>query len=795
MQLIKVFKDISMTDIDLVGEKSASLGEMVGSLSGLGVKVPNGFAITTEAFRYFLKHNELNQIISKQLNGLDFKDIDALTYAGGKIRASIIHSQMPDDLSQAITCAYETLENQYGSKPDVAVRCSTTTGDLHAPSLTGQQDSYLNVAGTRNLIATCKLVFASLYTDRAISYREQNSIEHSDVALSIAVQKMVRSDQSSAGVIFTLDSESGFRDVVLVTSSYGLGENIVQGAVNPDEFYVFKTTLNKGFKPLIKKHLGSKEIKMIYAPEQLAGVYTKNVPVQPSERCQFSLSDEETLSLARYATIIEDHYSKHESKPCPMDIEWAKDGYTGELFIVQARPGTVGDRAKSTTYETFQLREHSNPIITGRSVGRRIATGKIRVILDTAHMSDLQDGEILVTDKTNPDWDPVLRRAAAIITNRGGRTCHAAIIAREMGIPALVGCNDATECVGDGEKVTVSCAGGDTGHVYPGILPFDVRKIPTDIQHTTQTKIYLNLGNPEQAMQASFLPADGVGLARLEFIISNTIKVHPSAILQIDSLDKQTQHDIQDVIAGYDTPRRFFIDKLAQGIGMIAAAFYPKPVVVRLSDFKSNEYALLIGGKQFEPKEENPTLGMRGARRYFSEAFSECFEMECKAISKVQKDMGLDNIQLLVPFVRSPKEAANVAELLARNGLKRTTNGLKIFLMCEIPSNALLADEFLEHFDGFSIGSNDLSQLTLGIDREAGLYYELDGRNEATQKLISMAISACKEVGKTIGICGQAPSDFKSFVKYLIHEEIDSISLNQDSLLDMKAYISNLENR
>ncbi|HBR97124.1 MAG TPA: phosphoenolpyruvate synthase, partial [Gammaproteobacteria bacterium] len=762
--------------------------------SDLGIKVPNGFAVTTDAFSLFLRHNGLHEQISDQLHRLDTRNLDALTYAGGKIRASLIHSEMPPNLAEAIVGAYEALETQYGPKPDVAVRSSATAEDLPTASFAGQQDSYLNVAGTRNLIATCKLVFASLFTDRAISYREKHGIDHHEVAISVAVQKMVRSDQACSGVMFTLDTESGFRDAVLITSSYGLGENVVKGAVNPDEFFVFKPTLEKGYKPLIKKHLGSKEIKMIYAPEQLAGVYTKNVPVHTSERRQFSIDDDEALTLARYAAIIEDHYSRHAGQPHPMDIEWAKDGYTGELFIVQARPETVEARVQTTVYETFSLREHGAALADGRSVGRRIATGNARVILDPAMMYELQSGEILVTDKTDPDWEPVLKRAAAIVTNRGGRTCHAAIIAREMGIPALVGCDDATETINDGAKVTVSCADGDAGHVYAGILPFDVEKVYTDALKPTKTQIYINLSNPEQAMEASFLPADGVGLVRLEFLMANTIKAHPMALLNSNALDRATQQTLRDLTDGYASPRHFFVDKLAQGVGMIAAAYYPRPINVRFSDFKSSEYASLIGGEHFEPAEENPMIGMRGAMRYFSDDFSESFALECEALHKVRNIMGLTNVHLMIPFVRTPAEAEKVVELLASHALKSGEDGLNIYLMCEIPSNALLAEQFLQHVDGFSIGSNDLTQLALGVDREAGLESDLDERSEATRKLITMAIEACRHADKAVGICGQAPSDYQDFVDFLLEQGIDSISFDRDSLLAMKSYISDREN-
>ncbi len=795
MQPIKHFKEISMADIALVGGKNASLGEMYGSLSDLGVKVPNGFAITTDAFSRFLRHNNLAGLIDVHLSDLDIRDLDSLTYAGGKIRASIIHSQMPDELCEAIIDAYEELETQYGPKPDVAVRSSATAEDLQSASFAGQQDSYLNVAGTRNLIATCKLVFASLFTDRAISYREKQGIDHKDVSISVAVQKMVRSDQACSGVMFTLDTESSFRDAVLITSSYGLGENVVKGAVNPDEFYVYKPTLDQGFEPLIKKHLGSKEIKMIYAPEQLAGVYTKNVPVHASERHRFSIDDSEVLTLARYASIIEKHYSKRAGSHKPMDIEWAKDGYTGELFIVQARPETAENRKQTTVYETFSLREHGDAIVSGRSVGRRIATGKARVILDPARMGELQGGEVLVTDKTDPDWEPVMKRAAAIVTNRGGRTCHAAIIAREMGIPALVGCDNATESICDGEKITVACSDGDSGHVYQGILPFDVEKVHTDPLKSTKTSVLINLSNPEQAMEASFLPVDGVGLVRLEFLMANTIKAHPNALLNYQQLDRTTQLKIDSLSEGYDSPEDFFVDKLAQGIGMIAAAFYPRPVNVRFSDFKSSEYASLIGGELFEPDEDNPMLGMRGAMRYFSDEFSMSFGLECQAIKKVRNNMGLTNVHLLVPFVRSPIEAEQVMALLEKYELKRGENNLKTYMMCEIPSNALLAEQFLEYFDGYSIGSNDLTQLTLGIDRDTGMECDLDERGEATRILIAMAVAACKKTGKYVGICGQASSDYEEFVDFLLEQKLDSISLNRDSVLAMKSYINEQENR
>jgi pyruvate,water dikinase len=792
MKLIRPFGDITFDDTPLVGVKNASLGEIYNAVSGLNVKIPAGFAITTEAYEYFMRHNGLFALIDEQLGSINIEDADALTYAGGKVRAGIIHSSMPDDLRSEIIGAYEQLEQQYGSKPDVAVRRSTLPADLKALQTSAPQDSYLNVAGTRNLTATCKLVFASLFTDRAIAHRIRNGIDHKSARIAVAVQKMVRSDQACAGIMYTHDTESGFRDIILIASAYGLGENVSNGAVNPDEFLVFKPTLDQGFRPLVKKQLGSKEIKMVYAPEQLAGVYTKNVPVHASERRQFSLSDNEVLQLARDARAIEKHYASKQSDTSPLEIEWAKDGHSGELFIVHARKRVVSD-TKVHKFETFQLREHGDPLCTGRSVGKRIATGRARVILNTGEMDKLLDGEILITDKTDPDWEPVMRRAAAIVTNRGGRTCHAAVMAREMGVPALVGCDDATEQVSDGEKITVNCADGDAGQVYAGILPFDVVKLRPDDTQTTRTSTYINLGNPEQALEASFLPADGVGLARIEFILSSTIGIHPAALLNFDSLDRDVRLEIEERIDGYPSPRAYFVDKLAQGIGMIAAAFYPRPVFVRFSDFKSSEYALLLGGAQFEPKEENPMIGLRGAMRYFSDAFSECFGLECLAVRKVHDDMGLDNIQLLVPFVRSPREAADVAELLARHGIKRGSEGMRTHLMCEIPSNALLAEKFLTHFDGFSIGSNDLTQLTLGIDREAGLDPDLDERDEAARILMKMAIRACRKAGKYVGICGQAPSDFKDVVNFLVKERIDSISFDRDALLSMKTVVADAE--
>ncbi len=794
MPYIKHFSEIDIDDIATVGGKCASLGEMYTSLSNLGVKVPDGFAITADGFRHYLAHNNLYEEIAELLRDLDVEDVDELSDIGGKIRASIIHGDMPQDLRDEIYAAYGELADGGNPKPAVAVRSSATAEDLPMASFAGQQDTYLNISGTRHLGTTCKLVFASLFTDRAIAYRTHHGFDHMDVALSIAVQKMVRSDLAAAGVMFTLDTESGFRDVVFITSAYGLGENVVQGTVNPDEFYVFKPGLARAeTRPILKRQLGSKELKMIYAGEALAGVSTKNVPVHNDERQLFSISDAEAVKLARYAVIIEEHYSRRAGVDRPMDIEWAKDGETGELYIVQARPETVQSRADRNVLENYRLKERGEVIARGKSVGRRIAAGSTRVILEAADMDALGDGEVLVTDITDPDWEPVMKRAAAIITTRGGRTCHAAIIARELGIPAIVGCGDATRRIEDGRQVTVSCAEGDTGIVYAGALEFEVEKIDVTNIADTRTKLVLNVGNPDQAFENSSLPSDGVGLARLEFIINNSIRVHPRALIEYDTLERGLRAQIDEVIAGYGSPRDYFVERLAEGVSTIAAAFYPRPVIVRLSDFKSNEYATLLGGQQFEPKEENPMLGFRGAGRYFSAAFAESFALECRALRQVREDVGLTNVSLMVPFVRTPEEGAKVLALLAEHGLRRGENGLLVYLMCELPTNALQADAFLEHFDGFSIGSNDLTQLTLGIDRDAGTLTEADERDESVKLLMGMAIEACNRQHKYVGICGQAPSDFPEITRWLVERNIQSISLNPDSLLEMKQLVRRVE--
>jgi len=794
MQYIKRFSEISYDDVAIVGGKNASLGEMYRELRDLDVLVPNGFAITADAFRYYIEHNGLFDEIKRLLNDLDLNDTHRLSDVGGIIRAGIVHGDMPTDLREEIFTAYRELGEEYGHNPDVAVRSSATAEDLPDASFAGQQESYLNIRGTRNLSTTCKWVFSSLFTDRAIAYRAHHGFDHMDVALSITVQKMVRSDISSSGVIFTLDTESGFRDVVFVTSAYGLGENVVQGTVNPDEFYVHKSKLEQGYAPILQRHIGTKELKMIYSAENVRGNSTRNVEVKPSERREFSIDEEDVLTLARYATTIEKHYSGRNGYSTPMDIEWAKDGENGQLFIVQARPETVQSRVDNVQFqETFRLDQTGEVLAQGKSVGRRIAAGRSRVILEATHMHDLKEGEVLITDITDPDWEPVMKRAAAIVTNRGGRTCHAAIIARELGIPAIVGCGNATELLAEDVDLTVSCAEGDLGYVYDGTLEFHSERLDASDLESTETKLMLNLGNPERAFEASFMPTDGVGLARLEFIINNSIGIHPRALLEYDSLDGGTQREIDQAISGYENPRQFYIDRIAEGVGTIAGAFYPRPVIVRMSDFKSNEYASLIGGGPYEPHEENPMLGFRGASRYFSPEFEEAFALECQALRKVRETMGFENMKLMIPFVRTPGEGERVIQLLAENGLERGVNGLEVYLMCEIPTNALRADDFLEHFDGFSIGSNDLTQLTLGVDRDSAAVTEGDERDPAVLDLMEMAIKACNRHGKYVGICGQAPSDFPEITRFLVEHGIGSISLNPDSLLRMKKITAEVE--
>lgn len=778
MKYIKTFAEIGINDVALVGGKNASLGEMYSGLAEEGVNVPYGFATTSEAYHLVLDENNLRKAIENILETLDADNVIELAKVGKQIREMILHAEIPAVLQDEITAAYHQLEERYGANPDVAVRSSATAEDLPDASFAGQQETYLNISGVENLLVCCKQVYASLYTDRAISYRVHQDFSHTDIALSIGVQKMARSDCGSSGVMFTLDTESGFRDVVFINSSYGLGENVVQGAVNPDEFYVFKTTLATGHRPIIRRSLGEKAIKMVYS-DDASGESVKNIDVDLAERNKFSLSDEDVLQLARYAVKIEKHYGR------PMDIEWAKDGTNQQLYILQARPETVQTQQSKQVQFQYSLNERSEALCVGRSIGKKIATGRARVVNGAEEMHLIQPGEVLVSDITDPDWEPVMKIASAIVTNRGGRTCHAAIIARELGIPAIVGCGDATDQIKTGDIVTVSCAEGDTGYVYEGELSFNAESVDYSKLAKPKTDIMLNLANPERAFEASFLPVQGVGLARLEFIINNTIGIHPRALLELDSLDEELQQKIKPIISGYETPEQYYVDRLAEGAGRIAAAFYPRPVIVRLSDFKSNEYASLIGGTLFEPEEENPMIGFRGAFRYPSEQFSKCFELECQALLQVRKVMGLDNMHIMVPFVRSVDEATKVLEILKQQGLSRGTDGLRVYLMCEIPVNALLADQFLEHFDGFSIGSNDLTQLTLGVDRDSGLLTGFDERNEAVKMLMKMAITACKKQNKYVGICGQAPSDFPEITRWLVDQGISSISLNPDSVMNM----------
>lgn len=789
MQYVHFFSEVGIDDIEQVGGKNASLGEMYQNLSSQGIKVPNGFATTADAYRYYIRHNKLEKRIAGLLENLDTHDVQSLMRVGRQIRSWIMHGDMPEDLGDEIVLAYEKLGEEYGEYADVAVRSSATAEDLPGASFAGQQETYLNISGRRNLVLTCKRVYASLFTDRAISYRVDKGFSHMEVALSIGVQKMVRADTGASGVMFSIDTESGFRDVVLINAAWGLGENVVQGAVNPDEFYVFKTTLGTQHKPIIRRQLGEKAIKMVYSHDTTAGLSTHNVEVAYDEQSRFCIDDDDVLKLAGYAVSIEKHYGR------PMDIEWAKDGETGELFILQARPETVQSEDK-TQYQLQYRFDQNNlpaPLVVGKSVGKRIASGRACVIPDAAEMHRLQPGDVLITDITDPDWEPVMKIASAIVTNRGGRTCHAAIIARELGIPAIVGCGDATSHVRTDTEVTVSCAEGDTGYVYPGLIPFTEHKIDVSGMTKPDTRIMLNLANPELAFEASSLPVDGVGLARLEFIINTSIRIHPRALLEFESLPEDLKFVISQVVAGYKNPRDFYVKKLAEGIGMIAACFYPRQVIVRLSDFKSNEYASLVGGELFEPDEENPMIGFRGAYRYPSNDFRDCFELECQALKMVREEKGLTNVDIMIPFVRSVEEADRILSLLKEFGLERGDQGMKIYLMCEIPANALLADQFLEHFDGFSIGSNDLTQLTLGVDRDSGLITGFDERNEAVTVMMKMAIDACHKAGKYVGICGQAPSDFPEITRWLVEQGISSISLNPDSVIDMTHEVLDIE--
>ena len=782
---IRWFEEISIDDIPLVGGKNASLGEMYRELTDKGIKIPNGFAITAEAYWHILESAGVLEELKNTLEGLDIVNVSDLAERGKKARNIILDAKFPDDLWNEIKEAYDKLGQKYDqTDTDVAVRSSATAEDLPHASFAGQQETYLNVHGYHSLKDACNRCFASLFTDRAISYRVNNNFDHFKVGLSIGVMKMVRSDLASSGVIFTIDTETGFEDVVFITGAYGLGENIVQGLVNPDEFYVFKPTLKEGYKPIIQKKSGSKEIKMIYGRGD-SRILTRNVDVPEAERRKFCINNDEILLLAKYAVIIEDHYSKKRGMSVPMDIEWAKDGNTDELFIVQARPETVQSRKRQEILETYYLDEKSSIIVKGRSVGDKIAAGKVRVVVDVSKLPSFKPGEILVADTTTPDWEPIMKRASAIITNKGGRTCHAAIVSRELGVPAVVGTENATEKLKTGMEVTVSCAEGDIGRVYEGILPFHIETIDIKGIGKTKTEIMMNLGNPEEAFALSMIPNDGIGLARLEFIITSYIKVHPMALIHPERVDDENVLvEIEKLTTGYKNKEDYFVEKLSQGVATIAASFYPKPVVVRMSDFKSNEYASLLGGKYFELDESNPMLGFRGASRYYDERYREGFSLECKAMKIVRDKMGLTNLILMIPFRRRIEEAERVLAEMKKNGLERGKNGLQVYVMCEIPSNVLLIDEFSKYFDGFSIGSNDLTQLTLGVDRDSEiLAASFDERDEAVKKIVSMAVQGAKKNGKHSGLCGQAPSDFPEFADFLVREGIDSISLNPDSVM------------
>ena len=812
------FDQVRITDISLVGGKNASLGEMIQQLIPKGVRVPNGFATTAHAYRYFVQQAGLESRLRDLFADLDVEDMANLRERGRQARSLVLKTPFPVELEQAIVTAYEQLCDRYEASPDypshklpeerqksaglygrdvdVAVRSSATAEDLPDASFAGQQETYLNVHGVNAVLEACHKCFASIFTDRAISYRTIKHFDHFDVALSVGVQKMVRSDLASSGVMFSIDTETGFKNAALITAAYGLGENVVQGAVNPDEYFVFKPTLKEGYRPILEKRLGSKEIKMIY---DLGGSkLTKNVSVANSERQKFALSDDEVLQLARWTCIIEDHYSAMRGSYTPMDIEWAKDGLTGDLYIVQARPETVQSQKSGNVLRDYHLTADTTdvPVLAeGRAVGEMIGQGQARVILDAHQIDQFQPGEVLITNKTDPDWEPIMKRSKAIVTNQGGRTCHAAIIAREMGIPAIVGCGNATGSIATGEAITVSCAEGDQGKVYQGLLDFEIQETPLDNLPKTRTKIMMNVGNPEEAFKLASVPCDGVGLARLEFIIANHIKAHPLALMHWNDLqDAQAKFEIGKLTANYDNKADFFVDKLAQGMGKIAAAFYPNPVIVRMSDFKSNEYANLLGGQEFEPKEENPMIGWRGASRYYDPNYREAYGLECKAMKRVRDDMGLTNVIPMIPFCRTPDEGRKVLAEMEKHGLKRGENGLQVYVMCELPSNVIFADEFSQVFDGFSIGSNDLTQLTLGLDRDSALVAHIfDERNEAVKRMVKLAILSAKKYGRKIGICGQAPSDYPEFARFLVELGIDSMSLNPDSVLKTILDIAQVE--
>ncbi len=790
------FNALGRDDVATVGGKNASLGEMIRNLTAVGVKVPDGFATTAQAYRDFLLHEGLAQRIADALEGLDVEDLTRLTQTGAQIREWILATPFPQQLQTEVLAAWKTMNAAAGGSGPiaVAVRSSATAEDLPEASFAGQQETFLNVRGEQNLLQAMHEVYASLFNDRAIAYRTHHSFDHNQVAISVGVQHMVRSDLGASGVIFTLDTDSGFRDVVFITAAYGLGETVVQGAVNPDEFYLYKPALRADKHAVLRRNLGSKAIKMVYA-EAGSGERVRTVDVPQAQRDRFCLDDDDLQQLARQALLIENHYG------CPMDIEWGKDGHSGEIYVLQARPETVQSRS-GRSIQRFTLKGRSQVLTSGRSIGQRIGAGPARVIREVREMARVQSGDVLVADMTDPDWEPVMKRAAAIVTNRGGRTCHAAIIARELGIPALVGCGNATEAIREGQEVTVSCAEGDTGYVYEGILDYERQQIELDALPELPVKIMMNVGNPDRAFAFAGIPHRGVGLARLEFIINRMIGVHPRALLEYDRLDAQLKDTIARQMAGYfdDTDGRgptqqeavdFYVDKLAEGVAQIAAAFAPEPVIVRLSDFKSNEYANLIGGRAYEPHEENPMLGFRGASRYIDESFRPCFELECRALRKVREQMGLSNVQVMVPFVRTLKEAEQVVQLLADNGLKSGVDGLKIIMMCELPTNALLADQYLDYFDGMSIGSNDMTQLTLGLDRDSAIVAKsFDERDPAVKALLSMAIAACRKRGKYVGICGQGPSDHPQLARWLVEQGIESMSLNPDTVVETWMFLA-----
>ncbi|RJE72360.1 phosphoenolpyruvate synthase [Pseudoalteromonas sp. MSK9-3] len=779
------YQELGMQDVPRVGGKNASLGEMISNLSNAGVQVPGGFATTADAFNEFLEQSGLNEKIHTILDTLDVDDVNTLAKVGAEIRQWIIDTPFQPELNKAIHDAYNTLHGDKNSDVSFAVRSSATAEDMPDASFAGQQETFLNVRGIDAVMVAIKHVFASLFNDRAISYRVHQGYDHRGVALSAGIQRMVRSDKASSGVMFSIDTESGFEDVVFITSSYGLGEMVVQGAVNPDEFYVHKPTLAKGLPSVVRRNIGSKAIQMVYSSDESHGKQVEIIDIAAEQSAKFSITDDEVQELAKQAVIIEKHYGR------PMDIEWAKDGNDGKLYIVQARPETVRSNEDSNVMERFQLKSQSTVIAEGRAIGHKIGKGVVRVLNSIDEMDKVQVGDVLVTDMTDPDWEPIMKRAAAIVTNRGGRTCHAAIIARELGIPAVVGCGNATDLIKNNQEVTVSCAEGDTGFIYEGQLDFDIISSRVDTMPDLPMKIMMNVGNPDRAFDFAKLPHAGIGLARVEFIINRMIGVHPKALINFDDQPAELQAEIKEIIAGYESPVEFYISKLVEGISTLGCAFAPERVIVRMSDFKSNEYANLVGGQQYEPEEENPMIGFRGAARYISEDFRECFALECEAIKRVRNSMGLTNVEVMIPFVRTLEEAARVIELLEEHGLKRGENGLKVIMMCELPSNALLAEEFLEYFDGFSIGSNDLTQLTLGLDRDSGLIAHLfDERNPAIKKLLSMAIQTAKAKGKYVGICGQGPSDHEDFAAWLVEQGIDSVSLNPDTVLETWLYLA-----